>query len=344
MKYEDMLAQARAKTAPFCNACPVCDGQACRNRIPGPGAKGSGLGAVNNYKAWQRITVNMDLINPSAPIDTSWELFGRRMVMPIMAGPVGAVKMHYGPAYDDVAYNDILVAACAAEGIAAFTGDGSDPNVMVAACQAIAKVGGAAIPTIKPWDDDTIKTKMDLAIAANAMAVAMDIDAAGLPFLKNHQPPAGPKTVAQLRRIIALADRPFIIKGVMTTDGARKAVEAGAAAIVVSNHGGRVQDGVPATATVLPAIAAAVKGSGIKVLVDGGIRSGLDVFRALALGADGVLIARPFVTSVYGGQAEGVRCLLDRLAGELADTMLMCGARQLSDISPAMVEADMGRC
>ena len=110
-----------------------------------------------------------------------------------------------------------------------------------------------------------------------------------------------------------------------------------AAAIVVSNHGGRVLDQCPATAEVLPEIAAALKGTGVKVLVDGGIRTGVDVFKALALGADGVLICRPFVTAVYGGGAEGVKCYIDKLAGELADTMQMCGAHSIEEITREMV-------
>ena len=104
----------------------------------------------------------------------------------------------------------------------------------------------------------------------------MDIDAAGLPFLKGLTPPAGSKTVAELREIIDYAGVPFILKGIMTVRGAEKALEAGAAGIVVSNHGGRVLDGVPATAQVLPEIARAVKGR-LTVLVDGGIRTGVDV-------------------------------------------------------------------
>ena len=77
--------------------------------------------------------------------------------------------------------------------------------------------------------------------------------------------------------------------------------------------------------------------TGVKILVDGGIRTGVDVFKALALGADGVLICRPFVTAVYGGGEEGVKCYIDKLAGELADTMQMCGAHSLAEITPDMV-------
>ncbi len=106
----------------------------------------------------------------------------------------------------------------------------------------------------------------------------MDVDAAGLPFLKNMDPPAGGKSVEDLKAIAEMAGAPFIVKGVMTVKGALKAKEAGAAAIVVSNHGGRVQDQCPATAEVLPEIVKAVGGS-MKIFVDGGIRSGVDIFQ-----------------------------------------------------------------
>jgi isopentenyl diphosphate isomerase/L-lactate dehydrogenase-like FMN-dependent dehydrogenase len=125
---------------------------------------------------------------------------------------------------------------------------------------------------------------------------------------------------------------PFIVKGVMTVQGAQKAVEAGAAAIVVSNHGGRVQGGVAATAEVLPEIADAVKGWTV-ILVDGGIRSGVDVFRALALGADGVLIGRPILPMIYAAGEEGFRVYMDKIVGELKSTMTMCGAATLADIT-----------
>ena len=153
------------------------------------------------------------------------------------------------------------------------------------------------------------------------------------PFLKGLNPPAGSKTAAELREIIEYAGVPFILKGVMTVKGAKKALEAGAAGIVVSNHGGRVQDGVPATAEVLPAIADAVKGQMV-IMVDGGIRSGVD---ALALGADACILARPYVTAVYGGGMEGVKVLTDQLKAELADTMAMCGVHSLSEISRDMI-------
>ena len=336
MTYAEILASARSCMGPYCKSCPVCNGLACKNTIPGPGAKGTGTGAIRNYQKWQELCVNMDTICENKPVDTSAELFGRRFDLPVFAAPVGAMQMHYGDKHTDLSYNDILVPACADAGIAAFTGDGVNPAVMQAAADALRKTGGCGVPTIKPWNIETIREKMELVKAANPIAIAMDIDGAGLPFLKNLTPPAGSKTVGELREIAEMAEKPFILKGIMTVPGAKKALEAGAKAIVVSNHGGRVLDQCPSTAEVLPAIADAVGGE-LTILVDGGIRSGMDVFKALALGADGVLIARPFVNMVYGGGAEGVKVYVDKLKAELADAMAMCGAHSIADINRSMI-------
>lgn len=333
MNYTECIENARPRLGKYCKACPECNGRACKNQMPDPGSKGIGDTAVRNYDKWKQIRVNMDTIAENKPVDTSLSLFGRTFKYPVFAGPVGAVQLHYGDCLNDVTYNDILVSACAKNGIAAFTGDGTDPNVMVAATNAIKNADGAGIPTVKPWNIETIREKMELVHESGAFAVAMDIDAAGLPFLKNLDPPAGSKTVSELSDIIQMAGTPFIVKGIMTVKGALKAKEAGASAIIVSNHGGRVLDQCPATAEVLESIVKALEGSGIKILVDGGIRSGTDVFKALALGADGVLIARPFVTAVYGGKADGVRAYIDKIGTELEDTMKMCGVSSLDEIT-----------
>ena len=336
MTYPEVLANARTCIGQYCKACPVCNGVACKNQIPGPGAKGVGDTAIRNYNKWADIRVNMDTLCPGGAPDTTLELFGKSFRYPFFAGPVGAVNLHYSDTYTDMTYNDVLVRACAENGIAAFTGDGTNPTVMEMATRAIGAAGGCGVPTIKPWNIDTIREKMAQAKASGCFAVAMDVDAAGLPFLKNMTPPAGSKSVEELTEIVQLAERPFIVKGVMTVKGALKAKQAGAAAIVVSNHGGRVLDQCPATAEVLPAIVDAVGGK-MTVLVDGGIRSGMDVFKALALGADAVLIGRPFVTMVYGAGAEGVKTYVEKLKAELADTMAMCGAHSLADISRSML-------
>ena len=143
MTYKEVLQAAQGQMGP-CRACPVCNGRACGGTIPGPGAKGSGTVAVRNFDAWRNVRLNMDTIHENFEPDTSLTLFGRSFKYPFFAGPVGAMTLHYGDKYNDLDYNNILVPACAAAGIAAFTGDGTNHKVMEGAAAAITACGGSA--------------------------------------------------------------------------------------------------------------------------------------------------------------------------------------------------------
>ncbi|MDE2620733.1 MAG: alpha-hydroxy-acid oxidizing protein, partial [Sphingomonadales bacterium] len=127
-------------------------------------------------------------------------------------------------------------------------------------------------------------------------------------------------------------DGPIVIKGVLDPADAREALRSGADGIVVSNHGGRQLDGVPSTARALPAIVDAVGGA-LEVLVDGGVRSGLDVARMLALGARGVLIGRAWAYPLAARGEAGVRHALDLLREELRVAMALTGATTLADLT-----------
>jgi len=278
----------------------------------------------------------MDTLCPNTDPDLSFELFGKQFSAPVFAAPLGALPMHYGNKYTDIAYNRVMLKAAVEYGVAGFTGDGVDPEIMKNAAADMEKLGGIGIPTIKPWNKEFVFEKLDILNEKKIFAVAMDVDGAGLPFLKAMNPNAGSKSPAEMKEIIAYAEMPFIIKGIMTPRGAEKAVKAGAKGIVVSNHGGRVQGGTPSTCEVLPDIADAVKGD-VTIFVDGGIRSGVDVFRALALGADAVLIGRPVLNCIYGAGEEGFRIFMDKITGELKSTMTMCGAASLEEIEEDMV-------
>ena len=159
MNYADVLNNARQCIGQYCKACPVCNGVACKNQIPGPGAKGVGDTAIRNYNKWAEIRVNMDTLCENGTPDTGVELFGKTFKYPFFAGPVGAVNLHYSDTYTDMTYNDVLVRACAENGIAAFTGDGTNPDVMTMATKAIGAAGGCGVPTIKPWNIDPDNTK-----------------------------------------------------------------------------------------------------------------------------------------------------------------------------------------
>jgi len=171
------------------------------------------------------------------------------------------------------------------------------------------------------------------AASSGAAAVGMDVDGAGLAVMALKGQPVSPKTPAELAACAAASVLPFIVKGVMTPDEAIIAFDAGAAAVVVSNHGGRVLDHTPGAAEVLPAVAKAVKGRGV-VLVDGGVRTGADVLKCLALGADAVLVGRPLAVGAFGGGAEGVTFLLEKMRAELAAAMLLTGTASVRAVSP----------
>ncbi len=137
------------------------------------------------------------------------------------------------------------------------------------------------------------------------------------------------KDVAWLRSITRL---PVVVKGVVRPDDARRAVDHGASGIVVSNHGGRQLDGSPATATVLGPIADAVQGR-IEVLVDGGIRRGADVLRALALGARAVLVGRPILWGLATAGEQGARAVLETFRTEIDQAMALTGCATVADMT-----------
>ena len=128
----------------------------------------------------------------------------------------------------------------------------------------------------------------------------------------------------------------LVIKGIMDADDARLCVESGADALVVSNHGGRQLDGAPSSISALPGIVDAV-GSRIEVHMDGGVRSGQDVLRALALGAKGVYIGRPFLYGLGAMGEEGVTRCLEIIRNELDLSMAFCGKRTIAEIGPDII-------
>ncbi len=138
--------------------------------------------------------------------------------------------------------------------------------------------------------------------------------------------------------IAEAAGLPVLVKGVLRPDDAVAAVEAGAAGVIVSNHGGRQLDGSVATARALPAVVAAVAGLA-PVLVDGGIRGGYDVIKAIAMGAAAVLVGRPILWGLAVDGAAGAAAVIDELVSELRLAMALCGTATLAAIEPDLVVA-----
>ncbi len=337
MNFQEVIQNAKQNIGPYCKICVECNGIACRGKIPGPGGKGTGLGFIRNYQELKKIRLKMDTIYSPKAISTEVELFDKKFAAPIFVAPIGGVAMHYSNLYNDFTYSEAVLEGSLAANTCAFTGDCVQDAVFKETMQALKKVRGQGIPTIKPWSFKEVIERIRLVEDAGAFAFAMDIDAAGLAILAMQGKPVAPMSVNDLKEISKSTKLPFILKGIMTVEGAKKALEANAQGIIVSNHGGRVLDETPSTIEVLPEIIKAV-GDKMTVLIDGGFRSGLDVFKALALGAHGVLIARLFASAVYGGGPEGVKLYHQKLQAELKEAMLMTGASTLEEINSSKID------
>lgn len=323
---KEIRKNAKEKMQGYCRVCPVCDGKACAGEVPGMGGLGTGASFRANIESLAKIRFNMRLIHDTEEPDTSVEILGKRLEIPVLAAPIGGVSFNMGGKVSEEDYILSVLEGCAEKGTLGCVGDGVPPFIHEAGYAAIRSLAGRGIPFIKPWEDKELYEKMEKAEKSGAEIMGMDIDAAGLITLKLMGRPVGPKSPEKLREIIRSTSMKFILKGVMTPEDAAMAADAGADAIVVSNHGGRVLDHCPGAAEVLPAIARAVKGQ-IAILADGGIRSGADVLKMLALGADAVMIGRPFSVAALGGLKEGVARYLEQIRSELISAMILTGCR-----------------
>ncbi|KAJ8027349.1 Hydroxyacid oxidase 1 [Holothuria leucospilota] len=163
--------------------------------------------------------------------------------------------------------------------------------------------------------------------------------ASGDPFLFGfmHRQVVGNHSWKDIAWIKSLTNLPIILKGILTAESARDAVEAGVQGIIVSTHGGRQLDGVQAPIDALCGVVDAVRGSGVEVYMDGGVRSGRDIFKALAVGAKAVFIGRPAIWGLSYNGADGVKEILDMMKHELSNAMTLCGCKSLAEIDRSRV-------
>ncbi len=339
MNIQEVWEKARNVMGPKCRVCPECDGKACKGEIPGLGGIGDGSSFTVSREYLRRVKVLMDLVYEPAEIDTSLELFGRRFGMPVFMAPLGGMGSNYNGYLTDEAFAEMSIRGMAESGSLAFTPDGFSDSLFELQLPFIKEAGGLAVPTIKPWEMSKLLGRIRLAEEAGALAAACDIDSCGNLLLKKVGKPVYPLSPENMETIVKSSRLPFIPKGIMTPEAAVRCADAGCYGIVVSSHGGRVLESSPAPCSMLPEIRKAV-GSRLKIFVDGGIRSGLDVFKCLALGADAVLIGRPYAVAAHGGGKEGIVLYSEKIKNELRDAMLMTGCKSLADINSGMIRIE----
>lgn len=329
MNMQKLKNLAKGKIGSVCRVCPICNGFACRGEVPGMGGTGMGSSFQNNVSALQNIKLNMRTTHNITSPDTSCNILGIKMGMPIIGAPIGGLAFNLAGFATELEYAEIILAACKNVGSFGMTGDGKDRSAYTDGLKAIEKIG-LGIPTVKPRPNSEIIEHAKKAEQAGAQALAIDVDAAALINMTVSGQPISGKTVADMQELKRHISIPLIIKGIMTPECALNCVQAGIDALVVSNHGGRVLDCTPGTAEVLPLIKKAV-GDKITILVDGGIRSGSDVLKMLALGADAVMLGRTVAFGACGGTA-GVEFLLRKMQAELVAAMIMTGCQNIGSI------------
>lgn len=321
----------------ICWVCKVCDGTDCASGVPGMGGVGRMETFKDNSIALSEYKILPRYIRESVSPRIEWNFLGRYFQSPLMAAPMTGATTNMNNAMDEYQYSVAVLKGCNESGTIAWLGDGATPDKYKKMLDAIRQVNGNGILICKPRADESLlEERFKEAEAQNIFALGMDIDAFNFKtmILKNQQSPS--RGLKELTRIRSMTKLPFILKGIMTVEDAILAIDAGSDAIVVSNHGGRVLDEMPGTARVLEKIAEAVQGR-IPVLVDGGIRSGMDIFKMIALGAQAVLVGRPIAISAVGGDFAGVKYLIHQYTTDLKNTMNIAGAGSLSSISKTML-------
>jgi isopentenyl diphosphate isomerase/L-lactate dehydrogenase-like FMN-dependent dehydrogenase len=337
---QDIRKKARERVKAKCRVCPVCNGVACAGDVPGMGGIGTGVSFQNNVKALAALRLAMRVLHEANDPDCGAELFGRKLSLPVLAGPVGNIPGNLGSDVSDEEYLDALLHGCRAAGTIAGIGDTPDLERFKNSIRQIGDYGRFVIPFIKPWPEEQVLQRMAAAKTAGCDICGTDVDSAGLTILRRAAAPVrvwNPRELASVIRKAHEQSMKFVVKGLMTPDEAVIAADAGADAVIVSNHGGRVLDHTPGAAEVLPSIADAV-GNRLVVMMDGGIRTGVDVLKALALGAKIVLICRPVVVAAHGDAQVGVSKYFAQIRDELTQAMRLTGCANLDAITRRVVD------
>ena len=262
----------------------------------------------------------------STVASTVFSFAGRTFDTPIMAGPVGVPAPGKAPGESDLDFSKAVSAAGSV-----YWGTFHHPE----AWKATLAEGVPAIRTIKPLADmDRILEEVAYDTEHGAIGYAMDIDHGITAYgaLDAQKEPFAPKTLSDLRTISEASPLPFYMKSILSVHDAILAAEAGAAGIVISAHNNRFPCAVPPL-KILPAIRKAV-GKDFTILVDGGMNSGYDVFKALALGADGVLTARALAAAFAQEGADGLTQKILEMTAELKGAMANTGSPDLAHINP----------
>ena len=315
-----------------------------------------------NRAAWDALALRPRVLRPLAGLSLASKLLGRPLPCPMLVAPMA----HQRLAHPDGELATAVAAAAVGAGMVLSQQSNQPLEAVARHFLADRDRGPFWFQLHALGERGWLRELVARAEAAGVEALVLTVDAP-LNGVRDRERRAGftlptglatphlpPSRAQQLGQLLAQAPGwddvewlqahcrlPLLLKGVTHPDDADQACRLGVAGLIVSNHGGRVLDTMPACATLLPEVAAAVAGR-CALLVDGGIRRGTDVLKALALGADAVLIGRPVLHGLTNAGAAGVAHVLRLLQDELAAAMALCGLRSMSETGPSCLQAQPG--
>ncbi|MBU1340108.1 MAG: alpha-hydroxy-acid oxidizing protein [Proteobacteria bacterium] len=330
---EQVRDLARTKLKGICAAYPSCDGsfdKICQREAYGKpiglGGAGQGRSFRANTEALANIQLNMSVLGDHFEPDTSCSFLGIDLKFPVMASSTAGAQK-YNDALDETMFCTSVLKGSKEAGTIGLRGDTwfytLDDNPSLNAMKAC---DGYGIPIFKPRSQDILKKLIERAEGYGCKAVGIDLDGCGSTIMARQGQPVFRKTVKDIEELVKFTTLPFIAKGIMMPDEAQKCVDAGVKVIAVSNHGGRVLDSTPGVATMLPLIRKKL-GNSVTITADGGVRTGYDVLKMLALGADAVLLGRDIIRAAVGAGTLGVKLHLEHIRKTLKKAMFMTGTK-----------------
>ena len=321
--------EAVDKLAGICSVCRICDGIECGGWFPGIGSCGSGKGFSQNLHFLEHVTILSDVFKELDNVNTGTDLFGIPLDLPVIPGPVSNMKRNFRAVFGEEEYNRIVLEGAKKSGSIGSIGQkeyaGRDEDLEYVFAP-LSKVYGHGIPFFNPYSGlSTVGKALEQAFSQGAKVAGLSVD------VKNR--PIGDRWLPELVKNSPL---PLLVKGIVSIDNARWAIDSGVKGLVLSNRGGRVLENLPPGHHILEEVRKET-GDSVMLIADGGIRSGEDVFKVLALGAHLVFIGRPVFISSAGAGVDGVAFYLSKIREELKNTMLLAGAKTVSEIKPHMI-------
>ena len=334
--------EAREKMKGVCAVYKVCDGHADRlcqgmkyGKPLGMGGIGKGTTFTANVEALNRLHLKTRLISSHGEPEMKTSFFGHEVAFPIFCTSMSGVKISMGGAISELDFARAVITGCKAAGTISFVGDGAETFEDRPGVQAIREAEGWGVQIFKPREQTVLMRLIQEAEKAGAIAVGVDLDGAGSVAMGLKGQPVFRKSVNELKELVQSTPLPFILKGITSEEDATAALETGCKVVSISNHGGRTLDSMLGIADVLPRLVPILKGR-VLITADGGVRTGFDVLKMLALGADFVMVGREFIRAAIGGGAEGVAAEARFLSEDLRKAMIMTGCNSLSEINAAV--------